>query len=269
MSRLRRLAILLGVVGLTLSISSQAWAKEEGSYLAFDRLYYSPGEEVHLQTDFRANMGGLPGTQLGSVEDGPFHAYLLPLRKFIHPPEIPKTAVFLGTILIERGKREGEWSASISFVMPQVKPGDYWVDYCNDPCQASGVGDLGGGSFRVVTTAEEARLMNLLDEWVNKLIAEQIVPVEVDESDLATLRVKEALRDTRTRLELTEQLEGLRTEMTIMSAELSARDENVSDLGPGLWLAGWLVAAGIAALWLASWRRQRSSEGGQARPAAT
>jgi hypothetical protein len=259
-----RLTSLVGVVILTLSMANPALGKTE-SVLAFDRLYYSPGEAVHLQTDFRTDIDGLPGAFTGSVEDGPYYAYLLPFRRFVHPPNIPKAAILLGRIQMDRGEGEGEWSASISFEMPHVEPDDYWVDMCNDPCRVNGVGDLGGGSLRVVATAEEARLMNLLDDWVNELIADQIVPVDVNEGDLTALSVKEALRDTRTRLELTERLEELQAEMASMRAQLSDVDEAGVGLGRGPWLGGGLVAAGIAALWWARSRR-RSSERVQARP---
>jgi hypothetical protein len=264
MSRLRRLAILFGVAVLVVSMAGPVWAK--GSSLYFDGLYVAPGEEVVLETEFYTNVRG----KSGSVKDGPYYGYLLPAMRFIDPPHIPRAAVFLGPILIKPTDREDVWSATISFVMPRVNPGEYTVKICNHPCTHSLVGDLDGStSFNVEVSAEEARLKDLLHNWVAEMIEAWIPEADTRlRPQFEAYRVNDALRDSRSRFELTEQLEGLRAEMAAMRAEVSGRDEAGYETGPVLWLAGWLAVAGIGGLWWVSSRR-RSSAGGQARTAAT
>jgi hypothetical protein len=231
MPRLTRLAILLAVAVLV-SMTGLAWAK--GSYLYFDRPYVAPGEKVVLETEFYTNVRG----KSGSVDDGPYQAYLVPQRRSIDPPHIPKVAIALGPILIRPGERDVVWSASIAFAIPQVDPGRYRVEICDVPCRHDMVGDLGGSTeFNVEASAEEARLKNLLHDWVAEMI-EAWIP-EADTSlrpQFEAYRVDAVLRDSTTRFELTEQLEGLRAEMAVMRAELSGRDE--ARFGIGL-VCGW------------------------------
>jgi hypothetical protein len=265
MSRLTRLTILLALVVVVVLSAGPVWAKG-GSYLRFDRLYYHPGESLKLETEFRTDV---IGWQPGSVEDGPYFAYLLPLARripYIDPPHIPKGAVPLGPLVIQPGSHEEEWLASVSFVVPDVPPGEYWLDICNDPCRHSSVGDLGGGSFQVAANAEEAHLMNLLHEWVSDMIDERVPPVAVVEGDLTTLRVSEALRDTRTRLDLARGLRDIQDDVAALRDQSEDAAASSSGLESALWLIGWLVAAGIGGLWWASSRRRRSPV--RARPAS-
>jgi hypothetical protein len=263
MPRLTRLMMLFAVVVLVVSMTGPAWAK--GSQLYFDRLYVAPGEEVVLETEFYTNVRG----KSGSVDDGPYKGYLVPERRSIDPPHIPKRAIAIGPILIRPGGRDVVWSASIAFVIPRVDPGRYRVEICNVPCRHDMVGDLGGSTeFYVEASAEEARLKNLLNNWVEEMIQAWIPEADTSlRPQFDAYRVDDALRDSRTRFELTEQLEGLRVEMAVMRAEVLGRDEVGYEIGSGLWLAGWLVAAGIGGLWWVSSRRRRSSQGGQARQA--
>jgi hypothetical protein len=257
MARLTRLMILLPVVVAFVSTGSPAWAK--GSLLYFDRLYVAPGEEVVLETTFYTNVDGLSAATFGSVNDGPYQAYLVPERRSIDPPHIPKVAVALGPILIRPGDRDEVWFASIAFVIPQVDPGRYRVELCDVPCRHDMVGDLGGSTeFNVEASAEEARLKNLLNNWVSEMIESWIPEPDTNlRPQFEAHTVEEALRDTRNRLELTEQLEELREDMVATRAELSGHDEAGFGLKAGLWLGGWMVAAGTAALWWASTRRRR------------
>lgn len=265
MTRRTRLAIILVAAVLVVSMAGPAWAK--GSYLYFDRLYVAPGEQVVLETEFYTNVSG----KTGSVEAGPYYAYLLPERRTIDPPRIPKVAVFLGPIQISPGDRDVVWSASVAFTMPQVNPGRYRVEICDDPCRHDTVGDLDGSTeFHVEATAEEARLKELLNNWVAERI-ESYLPAFPEtvtglRSDFDAYRVNEALRDTRTQLELARELRELRQRIAALGDGSPVAQASPTGLEPGLWLAGWVVAAGIGGLWWASRRRRRSPV--RARPAA-
>jgi hypothetical protein len=137
----------------TLALTAVAVAAEPaaagGSWLRPVRERYKPGEAVTLV----GYVG--PGGTLGSVEDGPFFAYLrrldlalqaptdLPIAPFAPQP----TDLRLGQLVLERTGRtdHAAYHASIQFPLPGDLPaGRYGVSYCNATC-TKGLSDLIGG----------------------------------------------------------------------------------------------------------------------------
>jgi hypothetical protein len=99
---------------------------------------------------------------------GPFYAYLRPhTTTWGKPPGIPNGAVPLGPIDLMNIK-PGKWTsadARLDFTVPDVKPGRYLIEYCNDPCtHAMSQGDGNWPTFVVITpTVAEARMRARVD----------------------------------------------------------------------------------------------------------
>lgn len=98
------------------------------------------------------------GSLEGRVSDGPFYAYLTPGdRDWQALPT--EDAIYLGPLAITEATRPYCcWVARVEFTVPDVPPGRYWIDYCNDPCTIDGIGDLIGSMIFVGETEREARL---------------------------------------------------------------------------------------------------------------
>jgi hypothetical protein len=95
---------------------------------------------------------------LAPVSAGPWFGYLAHDYELVGPGE----PVFLGAVDI----RPSEtiyccWVASLTFTVPDVPAGSYWVRVCDMGCH-TGVGDLIGAEVFVAVTAAEARLSHAL-----------------------------------------------------------------------------------------------------------
>ncbi len=91
---------------------------------------------------------------LAPVSAGPWFGYLVRNYDLKGPGE----PGFLGAVDI----RPSEsiyccWVASLTFIVPDVPTGSYWVHVCDLGCH-TGVGDLIGGRVFIAATAAEARL---------------------------------------------------------------------------------------------------------------
>jgi hypothetical protein len=163
-----------------------------GSWLETDEQYYPPGSQATAKGTFG------PGAYRGRVSDGPYYAYLVPgFRWFEKPGPVPDYAVPLGPITIRRATGNYCcWVASLTFTVPDLPPGRYSIDYCNDHCTVNGIGDLLGGSFWVADTQDEARLMARIDRLEAK--AESLK------------RIKRDLREAETELG---DLQGVESEL--------------------------------------------------------
>jgi hypothetical protein len=120
-----------------------------GSWLSPVRDRYEPGDTATLV----GYVGG--GGSLGSVEDGPFFAYLRRLEVPVPAPNGMELAPFvprpsdipLGRLVVEnRGRTDyTAYRVSIQFRLPSdLPPGRYGVIYCNATC-TKGLSDLIGG----------------------------------------------------------------------------------------------------------------------------
>ena len=136
-------------LALTAVVVAAEPAAAGGSWLAPVRDRYDPGEVVTLV----AYVG--PGGTLGSVEDGPFFAYLRRLDAALQAPTDLPIAPFapqasdlrLGQVVVEHTGRADytAYRASIRFQLPRDLPvGRYGVSYCNTTC-TKGLSDLIGG----------------------------------------------------------------------------------------------------------------------------
>jgi hypothetical protein len=137
----------------TLALAAVAVAAEPavagGSWLAPVRDRYEPGDVV----TFVGYVG--PGGTLGSIEDGPFFAYLRRLDAAVQSPTNVPIAPFapqpsdlrLGQLVVEHTGRAdyAAYRVSIQFPLPGDLPaGRYGVSYCNATC-TKGLSDLIGG----------------------------------------------------------------------------------------------------------------------------
>jgi hypothetical protein len=120
-----------------------------GSWLSPVRDRYEPGETVTL-------IGYVgPGGTLGSVEDGPFFAYLRRLDAPLRVPNQLQMAPFvpqagdlpIGQLLVQSTGRGGSlaYRVTVEFRLPSsLAAGRYAVIYCNSTC-TKGLSDLIGG----------------------------------------------------------------------------------------------------------------------------
>ncbi|HSH33302.1 MAG TPA: hypothetical protein VLB31_06755, partial [Actinomycetota bacterium] len=87
------------------------------------------------------------GQQAG-VGAGPWFATL-------RPEEPGVDGIALGPVEVSRASSFG-WRATVTFVVPEVPTGEYWVEIAND--DGEGVGDLIGGFVVISRTPLEGRL---------------------------------------------------------------------------------------------------------------
>jgi microcystin-dependent protein len=132
-----------------------------GSVWRFDREGYRPGEPVVA----RASVGWAHGN-LGTPEEGPYRAYLLPEGEPVEVPEgttspfIPRSALPVGEIEVVlgpislapdgvSGPKFGPNGAIVRFTLPDLAPGRYQLLHCNDPCTTP-LGDITWGVLTVI-----------------------------------------------------------------------------------------------------------------------
>jgi hypothetical protein len=133
------------------------------SSFEFEEDYVQSGESVTGRARFYTEARGA-----GRIENGPWHAYLIPAGGWIEPPHVPESAIDLGPIAIE-DQRDGRALASITFTVPDVTPGGYPLGVCNVPCTDAYVGDLGGGWLSIARTEEGIALLRSLDQTERQL----------------------------------------------------------------------------------------------------
>jgi hypothetical protein len=155
--RLVRAGILGAVFGAVMFITSPAyaggamWELDGHSYY---EVAFTPGDEVHASTSVWISNPGL-----GRPQDGPFDGYLLAARKAVYPPPVPEEAIFLGEISIDAHEPAASHSvARLTFTLPDVEPGRYWLIHCNDPCSTS-LGDIVTTPIEVVGGPGEEKLL--------------------------------------------------------------------------------------------------------------
>jgi hypothetical protein len=133
----------LAVGATVLTILTAAPAGASGSWLEPNWVRVEAGDRISLSGDVS------PG-QLGWVEDGPYFAYLSGATYGITIDEGiggNQTDVPLGELSIDT--TAGGARVAVTFSLPDdAPPGEYWVNFCNDPCQ-KGFGDLIGSILYV------------------------------------------------------------------------------------------------------------------------
>jgi hypothetical protein len=245
---------LIAVVALASLTVSSSPVSAGGSWLETDQPWYAPGETAVARGVFA------DGTYRGTVADGPFFLYMVPGYRYLpRNGSIPGWAEPVGSLTIKEATGNYCcWVASATFTVPQVPPGRYTLDYCNDPCTLDGIGDLVGGSFWVAATEEQARLLSRIERLEAKVEA---LP-----------RLKQKLRTVEGKLlEAQEDRANLLSRLraaAVKEASLLSRlrgalvAERPQGLPPERRTASpWAVAAGLAALVFGAWIRRRLGKG--------
>ena len=132
-----------------------------------DRSAYVPSEVGVVHGSFSKN-GGYEGT----LADGPYIAYLLPVGVWIEGTRVPEVAIALGELAIGHATDSAYPRATVRFAVPEVSAGLYHVDYCNDPCTVEGIGDLMGSSeFAIAATRLEGASIRQIDRLEERIVS--------------------------------------------------------------------------------------------------
>lgn len=134
------------LVALLLALAAPP-AAAGGANLDFEQEYYMPGDVVRAQGVVWVDSDR---RDLGSLEDGPYYAYLKPEGKLLP----------VATLQIEPWPKGEHGDVSVEFVLPQLDPGYYWLHYCNASCKKP-LGDLMVSQLNVVADKSEARVLDL------------------------------------------------------------------------------------------------------------
>jgi hypothetical protein len=235
----RALCVAMTAVALQLVVTPAA--SGGGATFEFDDDYLVIGETVTGRTDV-----WLGATRTGDLEDGPFHAYLVPQNARYPEEGLPEGARWLAPVTFE--PLRGPYAmAKVSFVVPDVPAGGYGLMVCNDPCTGAGVGDLVGGWFSVAPSPLEARVQRLQDRLHWRVRA---VQREVN-------RAKKLTEEGRVALE--GRVDELQNRLADVRADLGSLPRTPPE-GDGFdWLgvAGWVLVALVAVAGLARRRRGR------------
>jgi hypothetical protein len=236
-----RRALCVAMTALALQLAVTPAASGGGATFEFDDNYLVVGETVTGRTSV-----WLGATRTGDLEDGPFHAYLVPQNARYPEEGLPEGARWLAPITFER--IPGPYAtASVTFQVPAVPAGGYSLMVCNDPCTVHGVGDLVGGWFSVATSPIEARVQRLQDRLHWRVRA---VQREVNRAEKLTEEGRVALEGRIDELE--SQLADVRADLGSLPRTPPER-EGFNWLG----LAGWVLLPLVAVAALARRRRGR------------
>jgi len=185
----------------------------------------------------------LSSGQQAAVSAGPWYAYLRPDMNGGNRRSEP--------ILLSQVHIEGSGYplvASVTFRVPDVGAGYYWVDVCDLGC-TQGVGDLVGGTIVLGVTDSEARLFarGLIFRWMHDFDARRIgalqkqrgqlqaaVSKEEDAVRAANSRANQASERATDALARVEEVQGL--------LEDTVRQRNLLHLVGGLSLLAFLLA---------------------------
>jgi hypothetical protein len=215
-----------------------------GAVFDFDSEYFVPGDYVDGKAVVSLSAAGEGIT--GDLEEGPFYAYLVRGGR-AHQPGSPQRGIPLGQIAFGPVS-DHQVEATISFLVPDVRPGPYIVETCNADCSVQWIGDLVGGWFTVVATREEIPFRELEDRLTERIrtlqgrlqmFRDRLVDVETQANNAAS--------DGQLAVNSGRDLDAT---MSRLQAELARlRDESGSL--PLAELAGWFAAGLMASLGVA------------------
>jgi hypothetical protein len=173
---------------------------------SFNGDVFVPGDVVagRTATWLKSTSGG------GHLDDGPYFAYVIRSRGFPRVPPMPRAAIPAGRVYVEPHGNGRYGTAGVSFTLPELEPGRYWIANCNDPCTTS-LGDLMATPITVATDRGEARLVAITDRLEDRLIA-------------LRHRVVNRVLGTQRRT-LSTRLDVLRDEVAALEAEIAALRE--------------------------------------------
>jgi hypothetical protein len=155
--------------------------------------------------------------------------------------DVGQVAVPLGPVELDLG--DDAWVATVTFVVPEVPSGEYWVDVCDAATCSSGVGDLIGGTIVVAATELEGELLTTVPQLEGR-----VRQLEGDRRQLGG-RVEE-LEDQLGRAEA--RREALLQEVRAAAARDVVADRRTAALAADLDaasadLARWRIVAFVAA----------------------
>lgn len=131
-----------------------------GALVTWDKGAYAPGQTVRGSVRF-----GKGCCNRGVPSDGPFFVYLYEPAEGQEIPPLPRGAVRVG--VIEVSGEASPWTATYSFTMPFLHPGEYAVIHCNDPCTKM-LGDIVEPSL-IVANDPEVRLWAKM-RWLERRV---------------------------------------------------------------------------------------------------
>jgi hypothetical protein len=170
----------------------------------------------------------------GRVSDGPYDVFMVRGESAWRREKLAPGAIRVGTLQIGSEKEHYSHSrpARVSFRVPSVPPGVYWVEVCNANCRL-GFGDLEGGSLTIVASPLEAQLRAQI---------ERLQSARWDANRDAGQSEKEAA-DARGRLEVAAK------QVEVLNEEISQRDARIAALeSRGTGLLPWISAGAVAVL---------------------
>jgi hypothetical protein len=195
--------------------------------------YASAGSTVVLHGTFT------PGQQ-AAVSEGPWYAYIRPQTGGAEP-------MLVGSVSI-RGSGF-PYVADVTFDVPSVEAGQYWVLVCDQGCKQS-VGDLVGTNVVLAPTESEARTFAraLVLGWAHNRDAHAIESLRNQHEALLAQRdaATDAARDARTQSELAAD----RAEAASIQASAAQASQAEAEHQRDLWrlVGGFAVLAAVVAV---------------------
>ena len=152
-------------------------------------------------------VGEKKGAYWAGPQHGPFYAYISPSDPNgpgDYAPPLPKDALLVGEVRWEETKDPGVLEAVLEFTVPELPPGHYVLDHCNDPCTRQ-IGDTWTTRIKIVGTEDDAFLARSIGHIETRLNTAQ-----------PALRIR--VRN------LTEKLERLTIAVKSMREDLAERE---------------------------------------------
>jgi hypothetical protein len=225
-----------------------------GAVLHTEERWYAPGQVATARVGF-AEVDGM-----GTVEDGPYYAYLLTRtgRWIRRGQPVPEHAIPVGMLRILRSdNRYEDGVAVLRFTVPEIATGDYTIQVCNAGCETS-LGDITWGEIRVARTATESDLLTRATRATYMVASLRRSIRRGDRSIDALERELEWSRDTTEELMRANRTLETRAEaLERRLASLTRRSPLVEADPRAVWPVVVLLAAAVALLAFAASRRPR------------
>lgn len=222
---MRRVLLLMATTVTVLGLP--ATSEAGGNWIEFDEYYPRPGEVVTARLEHYGE-----GTKLEA--HGPYYLWLTANRAgWRQPPPLAPGSIRLGEVrfLGQRGLR-----AKATFTLPDVEPGEYIVQVCNDPCTRT-IAEVDSTWFPVVLDPALARVRDRL-ETLRGEVREALEQAE-NAKEFATAQQDEV----ESVGVLSARVEALSNRVEELEQETAAEDtEGI----PGLALLAGLLAAAVA-----------------------
>lgn len=196
------------VVGANPAVAGGATWSFEGQHRNADAVLVT-GDRVRATTLLwlKGVVGEKRGAYWAGPQHGPFYGYISPRNPDgpgDYAPPLPKDAVSVGEVRFEETKDPGVLEAVLEFTVPQLPPGHYRFDHCNDPCTRQ-IGDTWTTRITIVGNEDDAVLARAIGHIEQRLNTTQ-----------PALRIR--VRN------LTDKLERLTIAVKSMQKELDERD---------------------------------------------